>query len=172
MKQTMLCILLVFLFTACTKTQEPPLLPTPGFAATIDGNQRRFTDYTMALSQKNSAGQFKLYIIGEQAITNDSSNQIRFVVPDFTLSDTTQKTYTLSTNFDGNFIEWKVTPNSTKGAYHFYQTGQLTLRKKGNDLLEGDFQLVYFTFDKFAQKTGEHTITNGTFTNLKITRMN
>ncbi|NCT95512.1 MAG: hypothetical protein GXC72_13890 [Chitinophagaceae bacterium] len=163
--------ILLLALLACTKQPTAPTIPAAIFSADLDGQGRDFTDYTIAISRKNtSTGKFDLYIVGEKGITSDSSTQIRFMVPDFTLSDTLQKTYTLNTNFTGNFIEWKITPASTHGAYHFFQTGQLTIQKKANDVVEGSFNFVYFTFDRFAQKTGEYHVSNGQFKNLKIAR--
>ena len=177
MKKVISILSAIVLVIGCTKdeikpTPFPPLVAS--FKANVAGTEQQFIDKLSIRSERVSqGGNPRLIILGTRKISADSSTQIFFSVEDFT-STTTQETmtYPLNTNFYGNFIEWKDTPNSTHGKYHFFQTGQLTITKIGADYISGVFQFTYFTFDRYGNKTGEYTVNSGEFNNLKVKRIN
>lgn len=176
MKQLVgICALLVLL-VACKKEDTPPtttVLPV-SFKASVSGNEQLFTDQVICKSERvTEGGNHLLTIIGNHKISVDSFTQVRFTVLDFTRDGITEdKTFALTTNFTGHFVEWKDQPNSTHGKYHFFQGGQLKITKIGADYVSGQFQFTYYTFDHYGTKTGEYMVTNGEFKNLRINRIN
>lgn len=175
MKRLILLGSLYGLLSACQKDPDLPVSFTPPpavFKATLSNTETLFTNKIIVTSEKIApAGNYRLTIIGEKTITADSSIRILFMVDDFTRDGVTDtKTYPLTTNFYGNFIEWKDRPNSTQGKYHFFQTGKLVIHKIGADYISGSFEFTYFTYDRYGQKLNEYTFKEGVFQNLKIKR--
>lgn len=171
MKRIISIISAVVLFVSCTKEETTPLA---SFKATVTGTEQQFIDNIAVQSERmTQGGNPILRILASRKISADSSTQIRFSVEDFTSTTSLEtRTYTLNTNFVGNFVEWKDTPSSTHGKYHYFQSGQLTITKVGTDYINGVFQFTYFTFDTYGSKTGEYTVNAGEFKNLKIKRIN
>lgn len=171
MNRYMLLIACSFMFIACTRNDVTPQNPS-NFAATLDGTDRAFVDFISVISEVSPiTGDMYLTIQAERGISNDSSNQIKFAVPDFTReANTGQRTYTLNPTFTGNFIEWKNLPAGPKDRTHQFQSGQLTIQQVSKNVINGQFNFVYHTFDANGQKIGEHYVTNGRFNNLTITR--
>ncbi len=170
-----ICVLLV-LFIACKKEDTiPSSTPLPvSFKAIVSGSEKTFTDQLICKSERVvEGGNHLLSILGSHKINADSFTQVRFTVLDFTRDGITEeKNFALNTNFTGHFVEWKDQVNSTHGKYHFFQSGQLKITKIGADYVSGQFQFTYFTFDHLGNKTGEYTVTDGEFKNLKINRLN
>lgn len=171
MNRLVLLIACSFLMFSCTQDDVPQETPS-NFAATLDGTDRAFVDFISAISEVSPiSGDMYLTIQAERGISPDSSNQIKFAVPDFTReANTGQRTYNLSPTFTGNFIEWKNLPAGPKDRTHQFQSGQLTIQQVSKNVVNGQFNFVYHTFDANGQKIGEHHVTNGRFTNLTITR--
>jgi hypothetical protein len=163
--------LTIILFTSCSKDEinsEPQL--TSGFQTSILNSTYHFTEPIIARSEKKSNGSYDLVIIAERKITIDSSNQIRFVFPDFRKTGATQQTIQLnSMNALSGFVEFLKEPNGLKGVFNYMQSGQLHVTTHHGTYLDGTFDFVYFTFDKYGTKTGEVALTNGSFSNVKIT---
>lgn len=176
MKHLVSIAIFLLVFTACDKEGKAPVTTTLpiGFTASVSGNERSFMDHITCKSERiTKGGNHFLSIWGNHKIGTDSFTQIRFTVLDFTRDGITEeKTYALTNNFTGNFVEWKDVLNATHGKYHFFQHGQLKLTKIGADYISGQFQFVYYTFDRYGNKTGEVTVTDGAFKNLKINRIN
>jgi hypothetical protein len=156
---------------SCSKNDIITNQPS-SFAATVDGTDRAFADFISVISEVSPIdGSFYLNIVAERGISSDSSNQIKFSVPDFTREGTTgERTYSLGPTFTGQYIEWKNLPAGPKANNHQFQSGQLKIKQTDKNLISGEFNFIYHTFDANGQKTGEHTITNGRFNNLTITR--
>ncbi|TDO25695.1 hypothetical protein [Sediminibacterium goheungense] len=176
MRQLLVFITLSFALLSCTKESEKPVytVPDPIFKATVSGIEVGFENKITVTSEKIvEGGKHLLRISAERKLSNDSSTLIQFMVEDFTRNNTGgSKTFPLTTNFPGHFIEWKETTNSTHGKYHFFQSGQLVIEQIGADYISGSFQFTYFTFDQQANKTGEYPIQGGRFSHLKIKRIN
>lgn len=176
MKRIVSIFFLFLLFIACEKKDIVPVSsPLPiGFKASVSGTEKTFTDNIICKSERVAeGGNHLLSISGSHTINADSTTQIRFTVLDFTRDGITEeKTFALNNNFTGHFVEWKELPNSTYGKYHFFQGGQLKLTKIGADYISGVFQFTYYTFDHYGNKTGEYTVSDGEFKNLKINRVN
>lgn len=177
MKKIISILSAIVLLVGCTKdevkqTPFPPLVAS--FKANVAGTEQQFIDQISIQSEPLvQGGKQMLRIQGTRKISTDSSTQIRFNVEDFTSTTSLETmTYPLNTNFFGNFIEWRDSPNSTQGKYHFFQSGQLTITKIGADYISGVFQFTYFTFDHYGNKTGEYAVSSGEFNNLKIKRIN
>lgn len=176
MKKIISILSAVVLLVSCDKdeiapTPFPPLVAS--FKANVTGTEQQFVDRISVQSERLvQGGKPMLRIMGTRKISADSSNQILFSVEDFTSTTSLETmTYPLNTSFYGNFIEWRDSPNSTQGKYHFFQTGQLTITRIGADYVSGVFQFTYFTFDHYGNKTGEYTVNSGEFKNLKIKRV-
>lgn len=161
------CLLLAIF--SCTKEANGPL-NNPSFTASVNGKQVRFMSPVTAQSVKKANGSFDLYIEGKEYITNDSSIMIRFVIPDFTVSGARSVSHQLTTQFNGNFIEWKNTPNSTSGRFHYFQHGQLSVQQDARSYLKGSFSFTYFLFDRLGNKTEEVVVTEGSFSDVIIER--
>jgi hypothetical protein len=159
----------IILFTSCSKDETDVPQLTPNFTASVSGQSYSFEEPILAASNKQSDGSYELAILGERKITADSSTQIRFVIPDFRKSGLTQQTIHLSTNYPlSGFIEYIKTAGSLKGAFNFYQSGQLQITSHNGEYIDGTFSFTYFKFDKYANKIGEVTVTNGSFANVKV----
>lgn len=163
------CSMLLF-FASCTKDNATQLSVKPSFTAKVNGTVTRFTNTVTARSVKNSSGNFELQIEGRENIGVDSNIVIRFVIPDFTLNGQTSADHPLNTQFNGNFIEWKTTTNSAKGTYRFFQNGQLSVQQDTGSRLRGNFSFTCFIFDQLGNKTGEVTISEGSFSDVVIER--
>lgn len=161
------CLLLFI--ASCSKETNGPL-NNPSFTANINGKQVRFMSPVTAQSVKKANGSFDLYIEGKEYITNDSSIMIRFVIPDFTVSGAQSASHQLTTQFNGNFIEWKTSPNSTSGRFHYFQNGQLSVQQDARSYLKGSFSFTYFLFDRLGNKTEEVVVTEGNFSDVIIER--
>lgn len=159
----------LLLLTACTKNDAPVTTAPPAFSAVVNNIPTNFTNPVTATSEKNPyTGNYELKISGENKLTNDSSIQIRFLVPDFTLANQVSATYTLDPNFYGNFIETKTTPTSWKAKLHYFQQGQLAVQQNPDKTLSGTFHFKYFLWDQYGNKTAEYEILNGSFSNIQI----
>jgi hypothetical protein len=170
MKQYLLLLLMASILVSCQKESKTRQLNFPNFTASVNGTKVEFMSPVTAQSIKNSNGTYDLKIVGENRITIDSSVLIQFIIPDFTLSGTTSSNHTLSTSFNGNFIEWKSVPVSTQGKYHYFQSGQLSVQQDENKYLKGNFSFTYFLFDSLGNKTGEVQVANGSFSDVIIER--
>jgi len=172
MKNQLNCILaaclLLFVFSCSKETNGP--LNNPSFTASVNGKQVRFMSPVTAQSVKKANGSFDLYIEGKEYINNDSSIMIRFVIPDFTVSGGQSASHALTTQFNGNFIEWKNTTNSTSGRFHYFQNGQLSVQKDARSYLKGTFSFTYFLFDRLGNKIEEVVVTEGSFSDVIIER--
>ena len=160
--------LLLFVFSCSKETNGP--LNNPRFTANVNGKQVRFMSPVTAQSVKKTNGSYDLYIEGEEHINNDSSIMIRFVIPDFTVSGAQSASHQLTTQFNGNFIEWKTSPNSTSGRFHYFQNGQLSVQQDARSYLKGSFSFTYFLFDRLGDKTEEVVVTEGSFSDVIIER--
>lgn len=162
-----------FLMTACTKNDTPAPVTTvpPAFSAVVDKIPTNFTNPITAHSQKNAnTGNYELKITGENKLSNDSSIQISFLIPDFTLTNANTVNFVLDPDFYGNFIETKSTPTSWHAKLHYFQQGQLTVTQAADKTLQGTFNFKYYLWDKYGNKTAEHEIVNGSFSNVPVTK--
>lgn len=176
MRQILILIAVSFAIVSCQKETTKPAyaIPPPTFKASIDGAEKTFEENITVTSEKIvEGGNHLLRIAAERKINNDSSTLIHFMVNDFTRNNTgVTKTFPLTTNFQGHFIEWNEKSTYIRGKYHFFQSGQLVIEQIGADYISGSFHFTYFTFDHLGNKTGEHQVQGGKFNYLKIKRIN
>ncbi|HSC52981.1 MAG TPA: hypothetical protein VLC98_05160 [Phnomibacter sp.] len=156
--------------SSCTKEKPTPTPAAPIFKADVNGVETTFTTSMFAESAIAVGNNFNLKIVAERKIRSDSSIFIVFNLPDFTKTSASFVTYSLGSNFNGGFVEETKQTGSLHEAFNFFQDGSLRVEVDANGQLNGNFNFVYFLFDRYVNKIGEVHFTNGRFEHLPILR--